>query len=232
MKKILKNKILVAILASLLLLCLLITTAVVLINSHVISSSKGRIVTIDEAVEIGDFDCVIVLGCLVRSDGSLSDMLNDRMEVGVDAFCTLNGENDKTKLIVSGDHGSESYNEVEAMKQYAVEQGIDSSEVFMDHAGFSTYESIYRAKEIFGAEKILIVTQEYHLYRALYIADAFGLDAYGVSADLRTYSGQIKYSTREVLARNKDFFASLFKPEPTYLGEKIGLGGDGDITND
>ena len=102
----------------------------------------------------------------------------------------------------------------------------------MDHAGFSTYESIYRAKEIFGAERIVVITQEYHLYRALYIADALGLEAYGVASDQRTYSGQTMRDVREILARNKDFLTSLFKPKPTYLGETISLDGSGDVTND
>jgi vancomycin permeability regulator SanA len=101
----------------------------------------------------------------------------------------------------------------------------------MDHAGLSTYESIYRAKEIFGAKKILIITQEYHLYRAISIAESLGVEAYGISADLREYSGQVKYSARELLARTKDFFTSIFKPEPTYLGDKIDLSGDGNVTN-
>jgi len=133
---------------------------------------------------------------------------------------------------MSGDHGTVEYDEVNAMKQYAIEKGIDSEEIFMDHAGFSTYESIYRAKEIFGAERVVIITQEYHLYRALYIADALGLEAYGVASDQRTYSGQTMRDVREILARNKDFLTSLFKPKPTYLGETISLDGSGDVTND
>ena len=141
-------------------------------------------------------------------------------------------ERSGAKLLMSGDHGAKEYDEVNAMKQYAIEQGVDSAEIFMDHAGFSTYESIYRAKEIFGAEKVVIVTQEYHLYRALYIADALGMEAYGVTSDQRTYSGQTIRDVRELLARNKDFLASLFKPEPTYLGEAISLDGSGDVTND
>ena len=118
------------------------------------------------------------------------------------------------------------------MKSFAISEGIESGEIFMDHAGFSTYESIYRAKEIFGADKIIVVTQSYHLYRALHIADALGVEAYGVSADLRSYAGQLKYSAREILARNKDFLTAIFKPEPTYLGDKISLEGSGDVTND
>jgi vancomycin permeability regulator SanA len=133
---------------------------------------------------------------------------------------------------MSGDHGQADYDEVNIMKNYAISHGVPSEDIFMDHAGFSTYESIYRAREVFGVKKFIIVTQEYHLHRALYIAESLGVEAYGLSADLRDYSGQLKYSIREVLARNKDFFTSLIKPKPKYLGERIDLGGNGDVTND
>ena len=102
----------------------------------------------------------------------------------------------------------------------------------MDHAGFSSYESVYRAKEIFKADKIVIVTQEYHLHRALYIANQLGIEAYGVNSDPRKYAGQSYRELREILARNKDFVKCIFKPEPTYLGETIPVNGNGDITND
>ena len=102
----------------------------------------------------------------------------------------------------------------------------------MDHAGFSTYETICRAKEIFGAQKVLIVTQTYHLYRAMYIAEAFGMEAYGVAAEYRTYSGQLIRDVREVLARVKDFGMAIVKPDPTYLGEAIPISGDGELTHD
>ena len=118
------------------------------------------------------------------------------------------------------------------MKQIAVDNGVPSIDVFMDHAGFSTYESIYRAKEIFGVEKMIIVTQDYHLYRALYIAESFGIEAYGVNADYREYWGQSKRDAREILARFKDFATVTLKPEPTYLGETIDISGDGNLTND
>jgi vancomycin permeability regulator SanA len=118
------------------------------------------------------------------------------------------------------------------MKQSAIDDGVKSSDVFMDHAGFSTYESIYRAKEIFGVKKMIIVTQDYHLYRALYIAERLGIEAYGVNADYREYWGQSKRDMREVLARCKDFATVIFKPTPTYLGDIIPISGDGDLTND
>lgn len=102
----------------------------------------------------------------------------------------------------------------------------------MDHAGFSTYESMYRARDVFGAKRIIIVTQRYHLYRAVYIARSLGLEAWGVTSDYNRYAGQFARDVREVLARVKDFGTSIFQPEQTYLGEMIPIFGDGNLTND
>ena len=118
------------------------------------------------------------------------------------------------------------------MKLEAMEAGIPSEDIFMDHAGFSTYESIFRARDVFGADKIIIVTQEYHLYRALYVANALGVEAYGVASDYHAYVGQAYRELREILARNKDFATGILKPDPTYLGEVIPVSGDGNLTND
>ena len=136
------------------------------------------------------------------------------------------------KIIVSGDHGSADYDEVSVMKTYLVEQGVPSEDIFMDHAGFSTYESVYRAREIFGADRFMIVTQKYHLYRALYCADALGADVRGVHSDPREYRGELTRQCREIAARVKDFIMCMIKPLPTFLGESIPLDGDGNITND
>lgn len=201
--------------------------AVLGINAHVKHRVAERILTSEEAA-LQDTDCVLVLGCLVKSSGEPSHMLEDRLRRAVELYQA----GAAGKLLMTGDHGRKDYNEVEAMKQYAIEQGIASEDVFMDHAGFSTYESIYRAKEIFAAKKIIIVTQEYHLYRALYIAEELGLEAYGVSSDYRTYYNQTMRDAREVLARVKDFFYVWLQPEPTYLGEQIPISGNGDATND
>lgn len=198
------------------------------INAWVKHSVSNRILTEDQASLLQDVDCIIVLGCQVHSDGSPSHMLEDRLKRGV-ALYELGAA---PKLLMSGDHGTETYDEVDAMKRYAVNAGIPSADVFMDHAGFSTYETVYRAKEIFGADKVLIVTQQYHLYRALYIAKALGIEAYGVAADYREYSGQFARDVREVLARVKDFGMGIFRPEPTYLGEAIPISGNGDLTHD
>ena len=203
-------------------------TALTLFNSIVKLSAGDQIISTEEAEKLKDIDCILVLGCFVKDDGRPSDMLFDRLTRGVELY-DLGAA---PKLLMSGDHGREEYDEVAAMKQFAIDEGIPSEDVFMDHAGFSTYESIYRAKEVFQADKILIVTQEYHLYRALYIANRLGLEAYGVSSDYHTYVGQFMRDFREILARTKDCVTCIFKPEPTYLGDAIPIFGNGNLTND
>jgi len=198
------------------------------INGWVKGSVKEYILTEDQASQLADVDCILVLGCKVGADGTLSHMLEDRLRQGV-ALYDLGAA---PKLLMSGDHGTAEYDEVDAMKRYAVDANIPSSDVFMDHAGFSTYESIYRAKEVFGVERVIIVTQEYHLYRALMIARRMGLEAYGVAVNYRTYAGQTSRDIREILARVKDFGMTIFWPEPTYLGEAIPISGNGDLTHD
>ncbi|MBQ8748161.1 MAG: YdcF family protein [Clostridia bacterium] len=202
--------------------------AVVLINVHIITSTKDQVTILQKAAEFGEADCILVLGAGVRADGTPSHMLEDRLKTGVALF----QNNAAPKMLMSGDHGRTDYNEVAVMKDFAVTAGIDSSDIFMDHAGFSTYESLYRARDVFQAEHVIIVSQGYHLYRALYIANSLGLDAVGVSADLRTYAGQSMRDIREVAARTKDFFMCIFHPKPTYLGDAIPVSGNGDLTND
>ena len=221
-KKILK------IICILLCLGLLGGLAVLGINGIVKGTTKKQILTPEEAAKLTDVDCILVLGCGVRADGSPSDMLRDRLLRAMEVY-ELGGS---AKLLMTGDHGRENYDEVAVMKSFAVDAGVPSEDVFMDHAGFSTYESMYRAKEIFQAKKVIIITQQYHLYRAIYIAQRLGMEAYGVAADYQAYYGQTKRDIREVLARVKDFGTSMLKPKPTYLGNAIPIWGDGNLTND
>ncbi len=190
-------------------------------------STNKQIIKENDYTELSDVDCIIILGAGIWGDKP-SPMLEDRLLEGIKLY--QNSVSDK--IIMSGDHGRKEYDEVNIMKNYAIEKGIPSENIFMDHAGFSTYESIYRAKDIFEAKKVVIVTQEYHLYRALYIANQLGLEAYGVGADPRQYVGATYRELREILARDKDFIKCIFKPEPTYLGDTIPVSGNGDITND
>ena len=198
------------------------------IDFYVRSSTKDRIISPEDVSSVSDADCLLVLGAGIRADGSPSPMLQDRLNTGIELY----QNNAAPKLLMSGDHGRKKYNEVQTMKDIALDQGVPSEDVFMDHAGFSTYDSLYRARDVFQARKVIIVTQKYHLYRALYIARSLGLDAWGISADTRRYRGQSQRDFREILARDKDFFVSIFKPLPKYLGDVIPIAGDGDLTND
>ena len=183
------------------------------INLYVKETTKKQIINNSDYTKLENIDCIIVLGAGIWGDKP-SPMLKDRLLEGINLY----NNNVSNKIIMSGDHGREEYDEVNIMKNYAIEKGVPSENIFMDHAGFSTYESIYRAKEIFKAKKVVIVTQKYHLYRALYIANQLGLEAYGVGSDPRKYVGATYRELREILARDKDFIKCIFKPEPTYLG--------------
>jgi len=216
-----------SVLSKLIILIIAVFLTFILINSYVKSSTEDSIISKNEALNINP-DCIIVLGAGVRSDGSPSPMLQDRLNTGIELY--ENGVSDR--ILMSGDHTKKGYDEVNIMKDYAINKGIPSENVFMDHAGISTYDSIYRAKEIFWAEKIIIVTQEYHLYRALYIAEKLGVEAYGVSADVRVYAGQELRELREKAARVKDFFKAILKPDSKIGGEAIPVSGNGDTTND
>ena len=206
---------------------LVIVIVVFGINFWVKHSTKNQIIQNKDYSNLKDIDCIIVLGAGIWGDKP-SPMLQDRLDQAIELYNA--GVSDK--IIMSGDHGQEEYDEVNIMKSYAIEKGIPSEAIFMDHAGFSSYETIYRAKEIFEAKRVLVVTQKYHLYRTLYIANQFDLEAYGVGADPRKYVGALYRELREILARDKDFIKCIFKPEPTYLGETIPVSGNGDITND
>jgi vancomycin permeability regulator SanA len=205
-------------------LCVFGTLAV---NLYMIQKEKARMISVTEAANMQDVDCILVLGCSVKTDGTPSLMLADRLNKAVELY-QAGGQ----PILVSGDHSTQYYDESTNMKNYLVAQGIDSENIFVDHAGYSTYDSMYRAKEIYGAKKILIITQEYHMYRSLYIAEAMGMEAYGVVTDEVRYNGQLKRDIREIFARNKDFLACIFKPVSTDLGDTVSLEGDGNTTNE
>lgn len=193
--------------------------AVLIMDLSIVFYSSEHILSPDASVP--EADCILVLGAGVYDDGSPSPMLADRLEIA--AWLYKRGVSER--IIVSGDHGREDYDEVGVMKKYLVDAGVPAEAVFMDHAGFSTYESMYRAKEIFLAESIVAISQRYHLYRAVYDAHRLGLEACGVSADSRWYPGQFYRNVREILARCKDFLFCIFKPHPTFLGEAVPIWG-------
>ncbi|MDY3934524.1 MAG: ElyC/SanA/YdcF family protein [Bacilli bacterium] len=204
---------------------ILVIILILIINYYVIISTKKDIYTIDN-INITDADCILILGASIRNNQP-SPMLKDRLTEGINLY----NSGVSKKILVSGDHMADDYDEVNVMKNYLIENDIPSEDIFMDHNGISSYDSIYRAKKIYNVNKIVIVTQKYHLYRSLYIAKKLDIDAYGISSVDNEYSGQTKRDMREFLARIKDFFKCIIKPESKYLGEVYNINGNGDKTN-
>jgi vancomycin permeability regulator SanA len=169
----------------------------------------------------------IVLGARVYSDGQPSPMLADRLETGLELYRAGNVK----KILVSGDHGQHRYDETNAMRDYLLERGVPIEDVFMDHAGFDTYDTMYRAREVFLVKDALVVTQGFHLARAVYTARRLGLDAVGVPADRRPYADERRFAVRDWFARVKAFLeVNLTHPKPRYLGPQIPITGDGRAT--
>ena len=199
---------------------------ILLINVYMILTVSNKITDLDNQ-KLKEADCILILGAGIVNNRP-SPMLEDRLLTGFELY----DNKISTRILVSGDHINNDYNEVKVMKNYLIEKGIPSEIIFMDHAGISSYDSIYRAKEIYKAKKVVIVTQKYHLYRALYIAKTLNIEAYGVIADKNIYNNQIKRDIREIFARVKDFFKCINKPQSTYLGEVYPISGNGNKTND
>ena len=217
-----KYKVLIFVIAG---IALLIGIAAVSLSVYMVKATEKNIFTADTFKNDEKADCILILGAGVK-DGKPKPMLRDRLLTGIELYKSGAAK----KIIMSGDHGRADYDEVNVMRAFALEQGVRAEDIFLDHAGFSTYDSVYRAKNIFGAENIIIVSQKYHLYRALYISEKLDVKAAGVSANLNTYGGQLKRDIREIIARDKDFFKCIVKPEAEIMGDKIPLDGDGSIT--
>lgn len=186
---------------------------------YVKSSTKDRVLTLDEAAKLENVDAIIVLGCLVHPSGRPSDMLFDRVKVGSELFTKGASE----ILFMSGDHLNEDYDEVGKMRELAVENGVPPEKIGLDGYGLSTYDTMWRAKNVYGFSRVIVVTQDFHLNRAVFDAKAVGLDAYGVAADLRGYGVMYLNNLREMLARCKDLVYTRFDPDPrikeAYPGE-------------
>ena len=187
------------------------------VDLYVRNAYEDRILPIEDAAKLEDIDAVVVLGCQVKADGTPSSMLSDRVATGVDVYNT----GVAPVLFMSGDNEKPEYNETGKMYLLAVERGVPGSVIEIDPYGLSTYDSMWRLKNVYGCKRILVVTQEYHLRRAIYDAEKMGMEAWGVSASVRTYAGQTFRDIREILARNKDFLFTWFMPDPKYATQKI-----------
>lgn len=209
-----------------------LTVAVVMfvaVNIYVVSYASKYILTPQRSAELDGVDCIVVLGARVNQDGNPSLMLQSRLEMAITLY-----ENDTSdKMLLSGDHGQHEYDEVNNMMDYILKNSeIPKENVFLDHAGFSTYESTYRAKEVFEVKKAVFVTQKYHLYRAIYNARKCGIEAYGVAGDDYNWPGMMYYKIRESVAIFKDFWGCIFNVKPTYLGKTISVSGSSLASHD
>lgn len=201
-------------------LLVILFLSVFLIHLHIEKSSETKIYS-QEVLATKDnngYQAILILGSGIVGDIP-SPILKERLDTGI--YLYKNGI--ATKILMSGDNGSIHYDEVSTMRNYALNQGVPSEDIFMDYAGFSTYESMYRAEYIFGISKMVIVTQEYHLYRAIYIAHSMDIDVVGANATKEILAGHYARVFREVFAQYKDFFYTKFEPLPKYLGEGISL---------
>ncbi len=179
----------------------ILTAFSVVVYTNIAVINKGG----DIKSEITDngYDCILVLGAGLRGDGTPSDMLADRLTVAIELY--NNGVSDT--ILLSGDRSDDrDYDEVSAMETFCIANGVDPDDIIKDEKGYSTYESVFNLKEMGNFERIVVVTQKYHLYRALFIAEEMGYDAVGADAAIRTYRGQIMRDIREIAARTKDFF--------------------------
>ena len=190
------------------LLCLVLFLAIGMIgiSEYVRLSMAGSIYSnSDEIKDANDIECVVVLGAGLKSDGTPSNMLEDRIKVGVSVLNATGAD----YILMSGDKSGKYYDEPAAMKRYAEALGVDPERILIDGKGYSTYDSMTRIKTEYGFERVVVITQKYHLYRALYILEHEGIYAVGVSSDLRGYRWQTMREIREILARVKDFLMCI-----------------------
>ncbi|MFZ5816574.1 MAG: SanA/YdcF family protein [Bacillota bacterium] len=195
------------------------------INALILYPGRSLIV---DAGAVRPAEAVVVLGALVFPDGRVSMMVQDRLETAYALYAAGKAE----KILITGDHGQVDYDEVNTMRRYLQRKGVPPEDIFLDHAGFDTYDSMYRARDVFQARQVIVVTQRFHLPRALWIADRLGLEAQGVAADRHWYARAGYYEFREALARLKAFTEVVLRRKPVFLGPVIPIHGDGRLTHD
>ena len=168
----------------------------------------------------------IVLGASVHRKGKPSDMLRDRLDTALELYRA----GKVRKLLLTGDHGGRGYDEVSVMRKHVLAQGARPEDVFTDHAGFTTYESMTRARAIFGVESAIVVTQAFHLPRAVYLARGLGIPAVGVEADRHRYRSSLQLGVREAFARVKAFLDMQGGRRPVITDPPVDIDGDGRVT--
>ncbi len=209
------------------------------INNHIVNKTKSDLVYAKEGhtfapdqnqienLKSFGADCILVLGAGIKDRETPTPMLKDRLDWGIELY----NMGIAPKILLTGDNGDITHNEIHVMLKYTVDAGVPEDDIFCDHAGFSTYDSMYRGRNIFQADKAIVVTQPYHEYRAMYIGNKLGMKTLGVGANQQRYRGQPMRELREVAARVKDYFKCMKKPESLCGGDVIPLSGSGIISH-
>lgn len=209
-------------------LCICVCAAAVANCSMVFSKYQKQTV---DSIE-GKYDCIIILGASVLSDGTPCQMLADRLDTGI----ALYKKGVSERILLSGYTSTEDiYDEIKAMKKYCLDREVPETAIFTDGYGLCTYDSVVRAKRVYCANSAVIVTQKYHLDRALYVAGYKGLDAVGVACDKGNggYTDILNNQVREIFARTKAFFYCILNVQPKNLGEAQNIKGvQSDFSND
>ncbi|OCB70480.1 hypothetical protein B0A79_00135 [Flavobacterium piscis] len=201
-----------------LLLVIIGLVAIVSVNYYVKSSTKKNIYY--SIKKFPKNDVGIIFGAGINGDQP-SKYLKDRLDAGI----SLYKANRINKILLSGDNGRDEYDELTVMKNYCFNHGVDTTKIFIDYAGFDTYSTIYRAKHIFNIKKATLISQEYHLNRAIYIGQKLGIKSVGYSANNGEYRGYKYVTFREYGSIFKSFFDILRNREPHFLGNSIDING-------
>lgn len=171
--------------------------------------------------DVPEAQAVLIPGAAILVNGGLSPIFKDRVNTAIEIYKTKK----VPKILVSGDNSTVSHNEVNPVRNYLLQKNIPDEDIFLDHAGFDTYSTMYRARDVFQVSSVVISTQSFHLPRAVFIARMLGINAYGISAD----DGNILFKNyvREIFSNEKAIFNLIFHRQPKYLGNVIPIKGDG-----
>ncbi|OGG87705.1 hypothetical protein A2592_01030 [Candidatus Kaiserbacteria bacterium RIFOXYD1_FULL_42_15] len=198
---------------------LLLMMVIVICNLTIYTNTKSYIY--DTPAESPTVIVALVPGAAISSKGELSAVFTARVDMAIKLY-----EAGKVlKILVSGDNSTLSHNEVNPARLYLMEKGVPSEDIFLDHAGFDTYSSMYRARDIFGVSSMIITTQSFHLYRSIFIARHLGIEAYGVRADVSNLL--FRNYIREIFANEKAIIDLVTNRQPKFLGDKISIEGNG-----
>ncbi|PUV24998.1 SanA/YdcF family protein [Sphingobacterium athyrii] len=212
-------------LLSFIILCLIALFVVLVTNSNVTAETENLIFT--ELKDVPKTKVAIIFGAGINGDQP-SRYLKDRLDAGI----SLYKNNKVDKILLSGDNGRDEYDELTVMKLYCQKNGVDTTKIYIDYAGFDSYSTMYRAKHVFYVDTAILVSQKYHLNRCIYLGDKLGIKSFGYSADRGVYPGYKYYASREKLSVSKAVLDVIRNRRPKYLGEPVDINRESNYTKE